>query len=562
MATAIARATRGAARRVAAAPTVSSREDAAPRRRWPTAAHPLPARRRVHTGQPCADAHSADATPAPAGSPTPSPANGSPAAPSIPSATADAADPAPAEGCATAPRPAAPAAPRTDRPWVQQTLEALQAWRARAPARAAVWPVATASSLPSSLASLPSSLASLPSSLASLPSSLASLPSSLASLPSSASASASALLSLASTKAWPRPPWPRTWPRRLTDETRSLRHDVDRAVSPWLLQARDALNLFTGFNEIAQLKEHVLASNTALEEARAVMTQSKQAYEAAIDRRKTVARTLTSLLQRKDTWVDADVESFTRVYREDVATEAAETAARAAYRQAEDAFDAAHVTYLNAIRERYMQEQLYSDKIRRAATYWTWGLLALQILSLVVVHAYIEPGKRRRLLEALRIQMTEHMEQTQATVDAGLRAQTAQIQDLTAETVAQTLPAVMTGAVVLTTPSAPTPATPATSAEETATAEALAAPSEDPTAAPASETSSTSPRTRRWYDWLAVDRTAATAAATGRPAPQTPAVLAPPLMLDSPALLRDPVWQHGIAVGAAAASLLFALIGR
>lgn len=65
---------------------------------------------------------------------------------------------------------------------------------------------------------------------------------------------------------------------------------------------------------------------------------------------------------------------------------------QAAYGRACDASESAQAALTNCIRERYNEEQLWSDKIRRASTWWTWGLMGLHFSSFLV---------RTRLCECL-----------------------------------------------------------------------------------------------------------------------------------------------------------------
>lgn len=60
--------------------------------------------------------------------------------------------------------------------------------------------------------------------------------------------------------------------------------------------------------------------------------------------------------------------------------------------------DQAHQDLINAMRERYQEEQLWSDKIRRTSTFGTFGLMFVNFLLFLVLQMYIEPRKRRRLV--------------------------------------------------------------------------------------------------------------------------------------------------------------------
>lgn len=52
----------------------------------------------------------------------------------------------------------------------------------------------------------------------------------------------------------------------------------------------------------------------------------------------------------------------------------------------------------STILARYHEEQIWSDKIRRASTWGTWGLMGFNVLLFIVVQLGLEPWKRRRLV--------------------------------------------------------------------------------------------------------------------------------------------------------------------
>jgi sensitive to high expression protein 9 len=55
-----------------------------------------------------------------------------------------------------------------------------------------------------------------------------------------------------------------------------------------------------------------------------------------------------------------------------------------------------------------LQEQAWSDKIRRASTWWTWGLMGLHFASFVAVYTFLEPRKRQALTDAVSTMLQQH----------------------------------------------------------------------------------------------------------------------------------------------------------
>lgn len=61
-----------------------------------------------------------------------------------------------------------------------------------------------------------------------------------------------------------------------------------------------------------------------------------------------------------------------------------------------------------ALLAAHVQEQAWSDKIRRASTWWTWGLMGLHFASFVAVYTFLEPRKRQALTDAVSSMLQQH----------------------------------------------------------------------------------------------------------------------------------------------------------
>ncbi|ORY52398.1 hypothetical protein BCR33DRAFT_779711 [Rhizoclosmatium globosum] len=145
------------------------------------------------------------------------------------------------------------------------------------------------------------------------------------------------------------------------------------------------LNAATGYDAVVDRKRKVEEKDAELKAAMAALDHAKLKYEESIDERRRTQKEINSLLQRKDSWVDQDIHRFTDLYRRDLTLESAETAMKLAYKNASDSYEVVHQDYLNQIRERYIDEQLYSDKIRSASTWWTVGLISVHLVIFLMV---------------------------------------------------------------------------------------------------------------------------------------------------------------------------------
>ncbi|KAI8051684.1 Mdm33 family-domain-containing protein [Syncephalis plumigaleata] len=157
------------------------------------------------------------------------------------------------------------------------------------------------------------------------------------------------------------------------------------------------LNQVTGYDEVVQLKQKVVDSEKAFLAARERLRRAKSIYEEAVGQRAHGQREINALLQRKHAWTDEDVTRFTRLYRDEHSNEQAELAAKSESASAETEVEHRYDRLVDAIRARYHEEQLWSDKIRGASTYGTLALMLINVLLFLSVQTIFEPRKREKL---------------------------------------------------------------------------------------------------------------------------------------------------------------------
>lgn len=71
---------------------------------------------------------------------------------------------------------------------------------------------------------------------------------------------------------------------------------------------------------------------------------------------------------------------------------------------------------MQAILQRYHEEQVWSDKIRNVSTYANLLGLLLNLVVFVGAIAFVEPWKRRRLVERLEERMAGMMDRVEASI--------------------------------------------------------------------------------------------------------------------------------------------------
>ncbi|KAF8930159.1 sensitivity to high expression protein she9 [Dissophora ornata] len=186
----------------------------------------------------------------------------------------------------------------------------------------------------------------------------------------------------------------------LPDSLRQLSESVKRKdYRDTIAQLSEHLNNFTGYNAVNDLKQKVITHGDSLDSARIKLVQAKQTYETAISTRSDTQKAINDLLQRKHLWSPDDVIRFTDLYRSEHANEQAEQRAKTEYKQAEADVESKSRMLTRVIMERYHEEQVWSDKIRAASTYGTWGLVGVNVMAFLIVQAFVEPRRRRKQVE-------------------------------------------------------------------------------------------------------------------------------------------------------------------
>ncbi|KAK9766874.1 sensitivity to high expression protein she9 [Basidiobolus ranarum] len=180
-----------------------------------------------------------------------------------------------------------------------------------------------------------------------------------------------------------------------------------------LVKIGKIINDVTGYSAVEKLKNKVIQAEKNLVIAKDQLEEVKLAYEKSIEERATCQRDINSLLQRKHTWSDADVVKFTSLYRTEHINEQAEQAAKIKFKEFEKNVDHQHNELVDAIRMRYHEEQIWSDKIRGASTYGTWTLMGIHVCLFILVQTIFEPKKRRRLQEHFDKKLSETSEEEQ-----------------------------------------------------------------------------------------------------------------------------------------------------
>lgn len=182
------------------------------------------------------------------------------------------------------------------------------------------------------------------------------------------------------------------------------------------MNASQTLNDFTGYSSIDTIKHQNAELEIALADAHERVRSARQAYRQANTKRAVTQREVTALLARKDTWSPSDLERFTELYRTDHVLEGEVSGSQESLTEAE-AEEQSLSQRLNAgMLKRYHEEQIWSDRIRRASTWGTWGLMGMNFVLFVILQFVAEPWKRRRLVKGVVAEEKAVLEEVRAQI--------------------------------------------------------------------------------------------------------------------------------------------------
>ncbi|GAA5874656.1 hypothetical protein JCM8547_003949 [Rhodosporidiobolus lusitaniae] len=182
------------------------------------------------------------------------------------------------------------------------------------------------------------------------------------------------------------------------------------------------INQATGYEDIERLRNGVGEKEKALLTARAQALELKKEYTARVITRADSQREVNDLLQRKSTWSSADVLRFTELVQQDHANEQAELQAKTAMEAGEEDVEKGFSELMQAILERYHEEQVWSDKIRSMSTYGSLAITSLNVLLFIITLILIEPWRRRKLVERVEERLRSNTQEGHDVTNAKLES--------------------------------------------------------------------------------------------------------------------------------------------
>ncbi|KAM0265145.1 hypothetical protein ACHAQJ_000298 [Trichoderma viride] len=187
-------------------------------------------------------------------------------------------------------------------------------------------------------------------------------------------------------------------------------------VQTRVLNASQKLNEITGYTGIEAIKLENEQLERDLASAQARVRSARQAYKTSNNKRASTQREVTTLLARKDSWTPTDLERFTELYRTDHVLEGEVVTAQENLTESESDEQKLSQKLSAGILKRYHEEQIWSDRIRRASTWGTWGLMGMNFILFVVFQFVAEPWRRKRLIKGVVAEEQRVLEKVQAEI--------------------------------------------------------------------------------------------------------------------------------------------------
>ncbi|KAF5022077.1 hypothetical protein F66182_5875 [Fusarium sp. NRRL 66182] len=207
------------------------------------------------------------------------------------------------------------------------------------------------------------------------------------------------------------------------------------------MNASQTLNDITGYTSIEAIKYQNAKLEADLAEAHERVRNARQEYKTSNASRATTQREVTTLLARKDSWSPIDLERFTELYRADHTLEGKVAASQEALTEAEMEEQDLSQRLNAGILKRYHEEQIWSDRIRRASTWGTWGLMGMNFVLFVILQFIAEPWKRRRLVRGVVAEEMAVLEEVRGELEQVKIALESQNQPAAAEALASAVEA-------------------------------------------------------------------------------------------------------------------------
>jgi hypothetical protein len=171
----------------------------------------------------------------------------------------------------------------------------------------------------------------------------------------------------------------------------------------------------SGTTEILALKQDVRHSSQAFDQASVNVTHARRHLEETLRQWEIVNGQHLQLLQRRESWTATEAQQFADVMTKEVTTRHTLDEAKRQLQASEEHLTSQQLSYMNAMRKRYHEEQIWQDQWRIIGTFGTWSLIGLNTIVFMASQYMHQVRESRRLLEMQRF-IEDKLEGRNATV--------------------------------------------------------------------------------------------------------------------------------------------------
>lgn len=170
-------------------------------------------------------------------------------------------------------------------------------------------------------------------------------------------------------------------------------------LPPWLNHCLNLWDQESGTKEILQLKTIVNESSIAFDTKQHQVAKARTTLDNALQTFEQSQIQHTELLQSRDRWKPKQALEFAKLLEKEVTIRQELEAAKQNVTKLESESLASMNSYMNALRKRYHEEQLWADKWRIYSTYMTWGLIVFNSVVFLISQYMLRMRENQRMTD-------------------------------------------------------------------------------------------------------------------------------------------------------------------
>jgi hypothetical protein len=180
----------------------------------------------------------------------------------------------------------------------------------------------------------------------------------------------------------------------------------DPGIKPTFSVLQKALTIISetsGEKEISYLKQQVNVISQEFDKVTQQVTSIRMQTSKLQSKYEDLQKEHLQLMMRRDSWSEVDIQRFADITGSEVHTKRELDHSRIQLKQCEDLQEKTKKEYMDAVRKRYHEEQLWQDKWRVISTYGTWILIGINSIVFIggqMLHQRRE-GERIRIFSSL-----------------------------------------------------------------------------------------------------------------------------------------------------------------